>query len=202
MKNLLICSAFLFFSFELAIGQNTSFGTVSYLQGFAKAIDGATINYNSPQPEVETALLGRAKTEFRIIEWETEPLPAKLEQEFVNFIWIFGFDVNVESHAWDLLVNGKKFLTFYNPKNNDMKYWMVKGIEGSEISFRRTMIDRHGDAFGYATLRLPASAIESAKGRPLKMKVQAEEAGSNVWYMTFMSGINERFEIRPGADDR
>ena len=27
------------------------------------------------------------------------------------------------------------------------------------------------------------------------MKVQAEEAGSNVWYMTFMSGINERFEI-------
>ncbi len=195
MKKLLIFSAFLIFSSEFTFGQNTSFGAVNYLQGFAKAIDGATINYNSPQPEVETALLGRAKTEFKIIEWETGPLPIKLEEEFVNFIWIFGFDVNVESHAWDLLVNGKKFLTFYNPKNNDMKYWMVKGIEGSELSFRRTMIDRHGDAFGYATLRLPASVIVSAKGRPLKMKVQAEEAGSNVWYMTFMSSISERFEI-------
>lgn len=195
MKILLICLAFLLISCELTFSQNNSIGSVSYLQGFAKAIDGATINYNSPQPEVEPALLGRAKTEFKIIEWETEPLPHSIDQEFVNFIWIFGFDVNAESHAWDLLINGKKFLTFYNPKNNDQGYWLIKGTGGSEISFRRTMIDRHGDAFGYATLRLPASAVKSSAGRPVNMKVMAEDAGSNVWYMTFMSGIHERFEI-------
>jgi hypothetical protein len=196
MKSLLFCTALSLLCFKFSIGQSNSNETVNYLQGFSNRLEGATINYNSPQPEIETALLARAKTEFKIIEWETEPLPEKLEQDFVNFIWIFGFDVNVESHAWDLLVNGKKYLTFYNPKNNDQQSWSVDGIEGSRISFRRTMIDRHGDAFGYAMLRLPKKAFESFKGKPLRLSVHGEEAESNVWYMTFMSEIRERFEIK------
>ncbi|MBM3436170.1 MAG: hypothetical protein FJY07_08170, partial [Bacteroidetes bacterium] len=54
----------------------------------------------------------------------------------------------------------------------------------------------HGDAFGYATFKLPASAVRGLEGKPLQFSVEAEEAGSNVWYMTFMCGISERFEIR------
>jgi hypothetical protein len=195
MKNLLIGSLLLLFCLEFAYGQKTSFREVRNFQGYAQSIGGATINYNSPQPEVETALLARAKTEFKIIEWETEQLPVKIEEEFINFIWIFGVDVNVESRAWDLLVNGKKYLTFYNPKNNDQQIWSVDGIEGSKISFRRTMIDRHGDAFGYASFTLPKSSIQKFYGQSLKLTVLGEEAGSNVWYMTFISGITERFEI-------
>ncbi|MBM3434775.1 MAG: hypothetical protein FJY07_01000, partial [Bacteroidetes bacterium] len=156
----------------------------NYLQGFENRIEGNTIIYNSPQPEVENALLGRARTEFKTISWESQAVPENIEDEFISFFWIFGIDVNVESHPWELLVNDKKYLTFHNPKNNDLQSWTVSGIEGSQLHFRRTMIDRHGDAFGYATFKLPASAVRGLEGKPLQFSVEAEEAGSNVWYMT------------------
>jgi hypothetical protein len=175
--------------------QDISSAIPNYLQGFQKRVEGNTIIYNSPQPEVENALLGRARTEFKTISWESQAIPKAIEGEFISFIWIFGIDVNVESHPWHLLVNDKKYLTFYNPKNNDLKSWTVDGIRGSQLHFRRTMIDRHGDAFGYATLKLPAEAVKGFEGEPLLFSVLSEEAGSNVWYMTFMSAINERFEI-------
>lgn len=187
----IIFSAFVGFT----VAQNTGSNPTNFLQGFEKRIEGNTIIYNSPQPEVENALLGRARTEFKTISWESQSVPGEITDEFVSFIWIFGIDVNVESHSWDLLVNGKKYLTFYNPKTNDQQSWTETGIEGSQLHFRRTMIDRHGDAFGYATFRLPVTAISGFSGKPLQFSVKAEEAGSNVWYMTFMSGISERFEI-------
>ncbi len=187
-----ICFGFLWGS---TLSQIKNSQSSNYLQGFQKRTEGNTIIYNSPQPDVENALLGRARTEFMTISWQTQPLPEEFSEEFISFIWIFGFDVNVESHPWDLLVNGKKYLTFYNPKNNDERSWTVNGIEGSQIQFRRTMIDRHGDAFGYATCRLLYSAVKELKGKPLTLTVLGEDAGSNVWYMTFMSEIKERFEI-------
>lgn len=196
MKHLLFFT-FISLLFIIKITAQTTFtGSAEYLQGYANRIAGNTIIYNSPQPEVENALLGRARTEFKTISWESQAVPEVITDEFVSFIWIFGIDVNVESHPWDLLVNGKKYLTFYNPKNNDLQSWTANGIEGSQIHFRRTMIDRHGDAFGYATFRIPSAEIRDYAGKPLQFEVQSEEAGSNVWYMTFMSGISERFEIR------
>jgi len=196
MKKLIVLWMYLGFQGGNALSQATDPQISNYLQGFQKPISGNTIIYNSPQPEVENALLGRARTGFKTISWESQAVPENIADGFISFIWIFGIDVNVESHPWNLLVNGKKFLTFYNPKNNDLQSWTVNGIEGSQLHFRRTMIDRHGDAFGYATLRLPASAASDFKGKSLPISVEAEEAGSNVWYMTFMSEIREGFEIK------
>ena len=180
MRTLLIILIFLTVFAGKSVLQIPAEHSATYLQGFQKRIDGNTIIYNSPQPEVDQALLGRARTEFRSIEWETEPIPSNSSGDFINFIWIFGIDVNVESHPWNLLVNGTKYLTFYNPKDNEAATWSVNGKDGSQITFRRTMIDRYDDAFGYTTLKLPKSATEGYEGKPLTVQILAEETGSNV----------------------
>ncbi len=53
------------------------------------------------------------------------------------------------------------------------------------------MVDRYGDLFGYATLRLPRADV--TPGRPLALEVRGEDAGSRAWYMTFQ----HRFSAHP-----
>jgi hypothetical protein len=53
------------------------------------------------------------------------------------------------------------------------------------------MVDRYGDLFGFATLRVPRGDV--VPGRPLVLEVRGEDAASRAWYMTFQ----HRFSAHP-----
>ncbi|MDZ7261541.1 MAG: hypothetical protein ONB05_05485 [candidate division KSB1 bacterium] len=164
-----------------------------FFKGYARSLSGETISYHSPQPEVGSALLVRSLDSKRFIEWETEAVPEDYQGDFVTFLWMFGIDVNVDSHTFELFVNGAKWFTFSNPKITEKKTWRIAGNYGAELIFRTTMIDRYDDLMGYASLRLPRSAL--VLGRPQRLKVVGESAGSYAWYMTFETGVEEKVTI-------
>jgi len=166
-----------------------------WLQGFQKYLKGGTIEYHSAQPDVTKALLVRSLNAENYIQWETEAIPADYRRDYVNFIWIFAMDVDAEPHAYDLYIDGKKYFRFTNPITSAIREWRIKGPDNAELGFRVTMIDRHGDVHGYASLRIPTSSCE--RGRSLTLKVAGETAGSRVWYMTFQSPVRARIVISP-----
>jgi alpha-mannosidase len=166
-----------------------------WLQGYHATQSGGTITYQSPHPDVTSALLVRSLDERDFISWETEPLPEDFQQEFATFVWIFGMDVDNAPHSYDLYVNGRSWFQFSNPLDNSQREWQIQGNKGSRLHFRATKIDQHGDVFGYAAMRFPVSALE--KGKPALLKVVGESAASRVWYMTFQSGIQEEAVVVP-----
>ena len=166
-----------------------------WLQGYAKALEGGIIKYHSPQPDVNSALLVRSLDAKEYIEWETEPVPEDLKENFVSFIWIFGIDVNSECRKFDLYINKKKWFSFFNPLNSEQTEWSIDGKDGAELNFRATLVDKHDDLMGYASLKLPKNYLQP--GKPLIMKVAGESAGSNAWYMTFQSNVKSKATIVP-----
>ncbi|MFC1726791.1 hypothetical protein ACFL4T_14305, partial [candidate division KSB1 bacterium] len=164
-----------------------------YLQGYIKSLKGQVMSYHSPEPGVTSALLVRSIDSNMYIEWETEAVPQDYKSEFVTFLWMFGIDVNSDSHKFDLFVNGKKRFTFSNPKTTDKKIWSVDGDKGAELKFRAVMVDRYEDMMGYATMRLPVSDMK--RGEPLIIKVAGETSKSRSWYMTFESKVEQKFSI-------
>jgi hypothetical protein len=63
------------------------------------------------------------------------------------------------------------------------------------LRFRVTLIDKHDDIFGYASMRLPAASFPP--GEALNLKVVGETAGSRIWYMTFQSPVQEGIMVSP-----
>ncbi|HUU52816.1 MAG TPA: glycosyl hydrolase family 38 [Candidatus Heimdallarchaeota archaeon] len=166
-----------------------------WLQGYQKTITGGTIRYHSPQPDVRNALLVRSLDERDFIEWKSAPIPPDINREYVTFIWIFGMDVDLDSHKYDLYINEQKWFSFSNPRTSSIKEVTVKGPKNSELRFRVTLIDRHDDVFGYVSMRLPAASFPP--GKALNLKVVGETAGSRVWYMTFQSPVHAGITVFP-----
>ncbi|MBN2245088.1 MAG: hypothetical protein JW755_04515 [Candidatus Aminicenantes bacterium] len=176
---------------------SSSLASVYWLQGYKRSMKGGTINYHSPEPDVNSALLVRSMNADDYIEWETESVPNDLKRDHIAFIWIFGMDVDSDPGSYDLYVNHDKWFRFSNPTNANAasKEWTLEGPSGSELRFRVTFIDRHGDIFGYAALHIPDS--DQFRGNPLRIKVKGESAGSRVWYMTFKSPVQSGVRIKP-----
>ncbi len=177
-------------------GEADSFFSPSdWLQGYAATVSGGTIDYHSPHPDVTSALLVRSLDTRDFIEWESAPVPENFSGDAATFVWIFGMDVDADPHTYDLSVNGKKWFLFANPRVNTTREWTVDGANGARLHFRVTMIDRHGDMFGYMALRVPAPELKP--GQPLRIRVAGESAGSRVWYMTFQSGVRAGAAVVP-----
>ena len=183
------------FSFLFPLILHPDSGETNWLQGYHKSLKGGMIEYHSAQPNVTKALLVRSLDAENFIEWETEPLPTDYLGEYVNFIWIFAMDVDADPHSYELFVNGKKYFRFSNPVTSTRKEWKYRGPGSAELEFRVTMVDRHGDVHGYASMRIPAAVFE--RGKSLTLKVAGETAGSRVWYMTFQSPVIAGAEIAP-----
>ena len=167
-----------------------SFTDTRWLQGYRKTLEGGTIAYSSPQPDVTSALLVRSLDSRDFIAWETAPLPSRFPEEFAVYVWIFGMDVDAAPRSYDLLVNGVRRFRFSNPRDSLTRDWETPGEGGARLRFRVTMVDRHGDVFGYAAMKIPVSMLRT--GGPQQLKVVGETAGSRVWYMTFQSPAEER----------
>ena len=177
----------------ILFSQKTDSWPSRFFKGYIQSITTGKFSYHSPQPDVTTSLLLRSIDSASFISWETEAIPADFDQPTAAFIWMFGIDANPESHHYRLYVNGTFCLTFANPVHSELKTWEVSGIDGCKLTFLTTMLDKYDDPMGYAVFELPWKYIR--KGQPQMIKVVSESAGSNVWYMTFESAVEEKADI-------
>lgn len=165
----------------------------NYFQGYQRSLSGFPFSYHSPLPDVSGSLIVRANENFRPIEWETAAAPENFREEFAYFIWAYGMDTDVKRYNFDLYVNGEKALSFTNPRSNDRMEWSVDGKDGARLSFYVTLIDKYKDQMGFAVLRLPRAAF--TPGEPVRLSVDGEDAGGDIWYMTFKAGVHEKVSI-------
>jgi hypothetical protein len=163
------------------------------LAGYRTRLAGEVIAYHAPDPDVTSGLLVRSLDASRAIEWETEPAPAAIDGEFASFIWMFALQVDPAGHRFGLSVDGEPWLEFRNPPTNDVRDWTINGPRGASLRFRATMIDRFNDLMGYAILRVPRASL--IPGKPLRIRVSGESAGSRAWYITFQAAAKERAEL-------
>ncbi|MBN1338880.1 MAG: hypothetical protein JXA03_06120 [Bacteroidales bacterium] len=155
-----------------------------YYSGYGEDVRGEIIRYESQQPDADSALLVRSLDERKSIEWLTLPAPPQPGADTLEFLMIAGIDVNPEDpHTFYMAINGKEAFTFSSPADTVEKSLCFIPSPGYRISFIPAMIDKYGDLFGYMFLKVPAEAIEP--GKPLRISVRGESAGSRTWFMVF-----------------
>ncbi len=163
------------------------------IPGFDTRVKGEVLTYHAPEPDVSTGLLVRSTDAKRSIEWLTAPVPPDFKGEFARFVWLFGMDVSPERHRFQLSVDGKPWFDIHNPQSSAVRDWTLQGPKGSTLRFRATMIDRFDDLMGYAILRVPRAML--TPGKPLRIAVVGESAGSSVWYITFQEAVSEQASL-------
>jgi alpha-mannosidase len=172
--------------------------TGRYVSGYHSSVSGDTIHYHSPDPDADSALLVRGQDVAPSISWETDPMP-DAHSDFIQFIWLSGieskgFAEEAESHNFDFLINGQRWFTFRNAKDDTAKKWKVTGKDGAELTFNADMVDKAGDLFGYMVLKAPAKDFPA--GKPFLLEVRGDHSGSPDWYMTFQHAFNFAPRVR------
>ena len=170
----------------------------SPLKGFARAIAGEEIEYNSFNPLATRALLTRCTTGAMAIEWETEPVPAGLAGDTVSFVWVASYSTITSSgdRNFDFFINGKKEFTIHTVKGINPKGWRLGAADGSSLAFTFVAEDAARDANGMMTLTVPRALCR--QGEPLRLRVVGEKANASDWYMTFMYDMRgQNVEVFP-----
>ena len=176
MKNITI----LFATLMIAV---SAFSQSDYLVGYEKDLGGTNFIYHSLHNDVEKSLLIRANSYFEPIEWETQAVPLDYDKETVSFIWLYGVDVRPKTQYFDLYVDGDLTLQFPNPTANTEEPYHFESEKGIMLSFKPSMVDRHGDEMGYAVLTIPTKLV--TKGEAVKVKIDGVDNKSQAWYMTY-----------------
>lgn len=183
------------FIFILLMGIfNSAFSQSEYLIGYEKSLAGKDFIYHSLHNDVEKSLLSRANSYFEPIEWETQAVPQDYEKESVSFIWLYGIDVRPKTQEFDLFVNDDLTLRFSNPTANTDDPYHIKGENGIVLSFKPSMVDKHGDEMGYAVLTIPTKLIK--RGKPVTVKVDGVDNDSQAWYMTYKVPLESAIEAK------
>ncbi len=159
------------------------------VSGYASSVSGDTIGYHSPNPQARSALLIRSDDGRGSIEWQTAPRPTSSDRGTTSFVWLAGIDAGHGRRRFTLSVNGEPWFTFRGPAASDTGFRLA-GPGGSTLTFRATHIDQYEDLFGFMFLTLPTARLP--KGEPLRLKVTAEAAGTQDWYMTFEHPVAAR----------
>lgn len=166
--------------------------TAQYISGYARELKGETIRYECQQPDADSALLVRSIQKDKCIEWETLAIPEDFDEDFVEFIWIAGIDVNAEdNHEFKMSINDVHQFTFRNPLDTLNMNWDLEGQDGIKLRFQGIMFDKYGDFFGYMFLKIPKSIYQP--GKSFKIKVSGETADSRSWFMIF------KYQAIPGV---
>ncbi len=164
-------------------------GNVPLVSGYARTIQGATLDYRSCQPDANSALLVRSADSSDVMEWETAAVPLAVRDSEVTFVWIYGINGNLPPTPFHLTVGGVHVVTFTRPNNAAEKEWTYNGSNGTVLRFRRILIDNYNDDFGYAFLTVPARFL--SRDRNLRLTVHGENLGSTAWYMTFQHVMHD-----------
>jgi alpha-mannosidase len=174
------------------------FGYQHFINGYAKAVTGETMAYFSVYPHyAKEALLTRCTDGKKIIEWETDVIPASSTGDHVYFTWIAAHSTGTNSGVrnFDLYINDRFSLSFTTYQNNYPRYWTFGGNDSTRLVFEFMTRDGASDAHGMAYLRVPATKVQ--RGKPLKLKVVGQHQNSNDWWMTFMYSFREKIDIEP-----
>jgi hypothetical protein len=171
--------------------QTPDFSDTQIVNGFEKKISGEDFSYHSSIPPAKECLLIRATDGNSTLEWETSPVPEKIEHDFVTFVWLAGLGSSPGRARFDLQVNGNVKFSFWADGANSFE---IKADDGSSLSFQKDMTDQHGDRFGFMYLKIPAQKV--AKGKPLQIKVTGGKFDKTSWYMTFKFRLETRLSLK------
>ena len=154
-----------------------------WLRGYEKTVAGEKLIYHSPFPGLSPALLVRAKEGWREAEWETEPVPAGFREAEATFIIMAGLATGKGGHRFTLRVDGEPAASFKTGRDSSSRMWSVAGERGVALSFQTAFVDQFDELFGFLFLRVPRSLLKP--GRPLRLALAGEAAGSDDWVMVF-----------------
>lgn len=172
------------------------FGKQPVINGYAKDIEGEVISYFSVYPEYATdALLSRCTDGKKAIAWETAAVPTDQKGDFAYFSWIAAHSSTTSSgdRSFDLFINDELALTFTTHHSTAPATWSVDGADSVKLVFEFVKMDRHGDAHGFAHLRVPRKYI--TPGKPLRLKIVGHAQDSPDWFMTFRYSFEEKVEV-------
>lgn len=159
------------------------------VNGFVRKLSGTDLSYHSSIPTATEALLARATDGTSAVEWETAPAPEASGP--VTFAWLAGIGSSPGKASFDVAVNGIRKFTL---QTDGTDHWLLKHEDGSELAFRKDLIDQNGDRFGFLFLTIPASQIRP--GQPLTLRVTGANAGKTSWYMTFKTPLATTATVR------
>ncbi len=172
------------------------FGKQQVINGYAKDVEGEVLSYFSVYPEhATTALLTRCTDGTKAIAWETAMVPFYPQDENIEyyyFSWIAAHNSTTSGgdRSFDLYINDAKAVTFTTHLSTAPGSWEADGTEGTKLVFEFSKADRHGDAHGFAHLRVPRKYI--TPGKPLRLKVVGRAQNSPDWFMTFRYTFEEK----------
>ncbi len=181
------------------------FGKQDVINGYAKDIEGEVLSYFSVYPEhATTALLTRCTDGRKAIAWETAAVPFSEREstQYFYFSWIAAHNSTTSGgdRSFDLFINDQLALTFTTHHNTKPGSWSAAGTDslstgqaGTKLVFEYSKMDRHGDAHGFAHLRVPRKYV--TLGQPVKLKVVGHAQDSPDWFMTFRYTFEEKVEV-------
>jgi alpha-mannosidase len=114
------------------------------------------------------------------IEWLTESLDNEINDKGIGFLWIAAMDITEDKCGFDLYLNDKKRFHIRSGTSNS---WSMETPEGGILKFLSIENDHHGDTHGYMSLWVPASWL--IPGKPQKIRIVGEAAGSNAWIIVY-----------------
>ena len=149
---------------------------------------GETMSYHSPYPDITSALLVRATDGTMAIEWETEPVPAGLTgRPPLSSGWPAWPPARAPiASTWPS--TGGRALSFRT--SDDSTRGRMAGDRGGR--HLAVLQDDHGRSVRRALrLHVPRSSRRPVlrPGRPLRLKVTGEKAGSHDWFMVFRDDL-------------
>jgi hypothetical protein len=174
------------------------FGKQDVINGYAKDIEGEVLSYFSVYPEhATTALLTRCTDGKKSIAWETAEVPfAEHESiQYFYFSWIAAHNSTTSGgdRSFDLYINDQLALTFTTHHNTKPGSWSAAGTDSTKLVFEFSKMDRHGDAHGFAHLRVPRKYVKLEE--PVRLKVVGHAQDSPDWFMTFRYTFEEKVEV-------
>lgn len=174
------------------------FGKQQVINGYAKDVEGEVLSYFSVYPEhATTALLTRCTDGAKAIAWETATVPFSEREStpYYYFSWIAAHNSTTSGgdRSFDLYINDTKAITFTTHHSSKPGPWSAAGADSTKLIFEFSKMDRHGDAHGFAHLRVPRKYI--TPGQPVKLNVVGHAQDSPDWFMTFRYTFEEKVEV-------
>jgi putative alpha-1,2-mannosidase len=168
--------------------------TTAAVNGFDVAVLGQAIDYHSSMPDVNHALITRASEEPMPVEWLSAPLPQDHTGGAV-LVWPAGMSTGKGGHRFTLTVDGSRVISFRTPGAKDT---VAVDIDenGMKLRFYASLTDHFGDHFGTMMLALPPDMCHA--GKPLRLRLEGERAGSSDWVMTFTHAFRPSVSVVNG----
>ena len=154
----------------------------TWFEGCAKTIAGTKMQYHSPLPTVNEALITRATTGLMEIEWETQTIPENFSGKYVTFVWLAGLGSNLGEKEFRLFFNNEHLLSFSSSAKLE---WRIKGKNKTKLNFKAIKKDAAKDLFGYMFFTVPTFLLK--KNQSQTIRVVGVNAGSPAWFMLFIA---------------